>query len=174
VQKFDKENEGKNDDQDVEESAPVSARTHSRFSDLLARGAACFGVGRGDFAADLAVRVFRYGHGMSASETRPLTVFLSRLALLRHRRRTTVIKGSRVRTAQMGNIRQTYIKRVAVELVRNYPNDFTGDFAQNKKKVLELTDLGVQVDGHMQVVYKKVANRIAGYATRYVKRKRGT
>ncbi len=74
----------------------------------------------------------------------------------------------------MGNIRQTYIKRVAVELVRNYPNDFTGDFSQNKKKVLELTDLGVQVDGHLQVVHKKVANRIAGYATRYVKRKRGT
>lgn len=74
----------------------------------------------------------------------------------------------------MGNIRQTYIKRVAIELVRNYPNDFTGDFTQNKRKVLELTDLGVVVEGQLQVTHKKLANRIAGYATRYVKRKRGT
>ncbi|HLM70278.1 MAG: 30S ribosomal protein S17e [Candidatus Lutacidiplasmatales archaeon] len=74
----------------------------------------------------------------------------------------------------MGNIRQTYIKRVAIELIRHYPDDFTGDFAQNKQKVLELTDLGVNVDGKYQVTHKKLANRIAGYATRYVKRKRGT
>jgi len=74
----------------------------------------------------------------------------------------------------MGNIRQTYIKRVAIELIRHYPNDFSGDFTQNKKKVLELTDLGVVVDGQLQVTHKKLANRIAGYATRYVKRKRGT
>ncbi len=74
----------------------------------------------------------------------------------------------------MGNIRQTYIKRVAIELIRHYPNDFTGDFAHNKQKVLELTDLGVAVDGKFQVTHKKLANRIAGYATRYVKRKRGT
>lgn len=73
----------------------------------------------------------------------------------------------------MGNIRQTYIKRVAVELIRHHPNDFTGDFAQNKQKVLELTDLGVVVDGALRVTHKKLANRIAGYATRYVKRKRG-
>ena len=74
----------------------------------------------------------------------------------------------------MGNIRQTYIKRVAIELVRNYPNDFTGDFTQNKRKVLELTDLGVTGDGQKQGIHKKLANRIAGYATRYVRRKRGT
>ena len=74
----------------------------------------------------------------------------------------------------MGNIRQTYIKRVAIELVRHYPNDFGGDFAQNKKKVLELTDLGTLVNGQMTVVHKKLANRIAGYATRYLKRHRGT
>ncbi|MGD0257043.1 MAG: 30S ribosomal protein S17e [Thermoplasmata archaeon] len=74
----------------------------------------------------------------------------------------------------MGNIRQTYIKRVAIELIRHYPNEFTGDFAGNKQKVLELTDLGLVVDGKMQVHYKKLANRIAGYTVRYVKRKRGT
>jgi len=74
----------------------------------------------------------------------------------------------------MGNIRQTYIKRVAIDLIRHYPESFTGDFAQNKQKVLELTDLGQTVDGKLQVTHKKLANRIAGYATRYVKRKRGT
>jgi small subunit ribosomal protein S17e len=74
----------------------------------------------------------------------------------------------------MGNIRQTYIKRVAVELVRHYPESFTGDFAANKVQVLRLTDLTVMVDGKPTLKYKKLANRIAGYATRYVKRKRGT
>jgi small subunit ribosomal protein S17e len=74
----------------------------------------------------------------------------------------------------MGNIRQTYIKRVAIDLIRHYPDSFTGDYAQNKQKVLELTDLGVLVEGKLQVTHKKLANRIAGYATRYVKRKRGT
>ncbi|MEM0129019.1 MAG: 30S ribosomal protein S17e [Thermoplasmata archaeon] len=74
----------------------------------------------------------------------------------------------------MGNIRQTYIKRVAIELIRNHPNDFTADYAHNKRKVLELTDLGVPVDGEIRVVHKKLANRIAGYATRYVRRKRAT
>ncbi len=73
----------------------------------------------------------------------------------------------------MGNIRQTYIKRVAIDLIRHYPDAFTGDFSQNKAKVLELTDLRVNVDGQDRVLYKKLANRIAGYATRYVKRKRG-
>ena len=86
----------------------------------------------------------------------------------------TVISRSRVGAARMGNIRQTYIKRVAIELVRNYPESFTGDFAANKKKVLELTDLTIMVDGKPTVTYKKLANRIAGYATRYVKRRRGT
>jgi len=74
----------------------------------------------------------------------------------------------------MGNIRQTYIKRVAIELIRLPPESFGGDFAATKQKVLELTDLGVLVDGKWQVHYKKLANRIAGYATRYTKRKRGT
>ena len=85
-----------------------------------------------------------------------------------------VITATRGGLARMGNIRQTYIKRVAIELIRHYPNDFSGDYAKNKQKVLELTDLGVVVDGKLQVTHKKLANRIAGYATRYVKRKRGT
>jgi small subunit ribosomal protein S17e len=84
-----------------------------------------------------------------------------------------VISRTRVAAVRMGNIRQTYIKRVAIDLIRHYPEEFTGDFTHNKQKVLELTDLGVTVDGQIHVVYKKLANRIAGYATRYMKRHRG-
>ncbi|HEV2449335.1 MAG TPA: 30S ribosomal protein S17e [Thermoplasmata archaeon] len=73
----------------------------------------------------------------------------------------------------MGNIRQTYIKRVAVELIRRFPDQFGGEFASNRKKVLELTDLGVMIEGELRASQKKLANRIAGYATRYMKRKRG-
>ncbi len=60
----------------------------------------------------------------------------------------------------MGNIRPTYIKRVAVELVRLYPNEFTDDFEHNKKKVSELTDVSTIM----------MRNRIAGYVTRYRQR----
>ena len=57
----------------------------------------------------------------------------------------------------MGNIRPTYIKRVAIELLKQYPDSFTADFEHNKKKVSELTD----------VQYIRMRNRIAGYVTRY-------
>jgi len=58
---------------------------------------------------------------------------------------------------RLGNIRPTYIKRVAIELLKQYPNEFTDDYEQNKKKVSELTD----------VAYPRMRNRIAGYVTRY-------
>lgn len=57
----------------------------------------------------------------------------------------------------MGNIRPTYIKRIAVELVQKYPTVFSGDFENNKILVSKLTN----VDSIM------MRNRIAGYATRY-------
>ena len=57
----------------------------------------------------------------------------------------------------MGNIRPTYIKRVAIELVRRFPNQFTEDYQHNKRKVQELTD--VRSHG--------MRNKIAGYLTRY-------
>ncbi len=59
----------------------------------------------------------------------------------------------------MGNVRPTYIKRVAVELVETYPDEFNTDFEHNKKKVAELTD----------VRFVTMRNRIAGYVTRYRK-----
>ncbi|MBM4249562.1 MAG: 30S ribosomal protein S17e [Euryarchaeota archaeon] len=57
----------------------------------------------------------------------------------------------------MGRIRPTYIKRVAIELLKKHPEQFTNDFEQNKIKVGELTD----------VKYTGMRNRIAGYVTRY-------
>ncbi len=61
----------------------------------------------------------------------------------------------------MGNIKQTFIKRVARELFDRYPNEFTRDFEHNKKKVEELTN----------VTSKTIRNRIAGYITRLVRMK---
>jgi len=60
----------------------------------------------------------------------------------------------------LGNIRPTYIKRVAIELVKLYPNEFTDDFKHNQKMVSELTDVRSNL----------MRNRIAGYVTRYRQR----
>jgi small subunit ribosomal protein S17e len=57
----------------------------------------------------------------------------------------------------VGNIRPTYIKRVAIELVERYPTLFTGDYEHNKALVTRMTD----------VRSPTLRNRIAGYITRY-------
>lgn len=57
----------------------------------------------------------------------------------------------------MGNIRPTYIKRVAIELVERFPDRFNESFEHNKKAVSELADF----QG------KAIRNRVAGYVTRY-------
>ena len=57
----------------------------------------------------------------------------------------------------MGRVRPTYIKRVAIELVRSHPDKFTEDFDHNKIVVAELTDVGSIT----------MRNRIAGYVTRF-------
>jgi small subunit ribosomal protein S17e len=59
----------------------------------------------------------------------------------------------------MGRVRPTYIKRVAIELVRTYPDRFTDDFDHNKVVVNELTDVGSIT----------MRNRITGYVTRFRK-----
>ncbi|MGM0405752.1 MAG: 30S ribosomal protein S17e [Thermoplasmatota archaeon] len=61
----------------------------------------------------------------------------------------------------MGNIRPTYIKRVAIELVDRFPEEFDADdYEHNKQKVDELTD----VESNM------MRNKIAGYIVRYLNR----
>jgi len=61
---------------------------------------------------------------------------------------------------EMGRIRPTYIKRVAIELLNKYPQAFNRDFENNKEMVNNLTD----------VYSVKMRNRIAGYITRYMSR----
>jgi len=60
----------------------------------------------------------------------------------------------------LGKIRPTFVKRIAEELVKKFPDKFTTDFEHNKKMVDEVAD----------VATVKVRNRIAGYVTRYRKK----
>lgn len=57
----------------------------------------------------------------------------------------------------MGNIRQKYIKRTAMELLEKFPNEFNDNFQFNKEKVDKLTDVSTKI----------MRNRIAGYVTRF-------
>ena len=62
----------------------------------------------------------------------------------------------------LGNIRQTFIKNIAIDLAKRYPAQFKhDDFQHNKKKVGELSDVGS----------KLLRNRIAGYITRHLANK---
>ena len=58
--------------------------------------------------------------------------------------------------ATMGSVRQTYIKRVAFELIEKHPEEFTREYQHNKEGVSRLTDVNS----------KMMRNRIAGYVTR--------
>ncbi len=59
----------------------------------------------------------------------------------------------------MGNIRPTYIKRGAIELVKRYPEKFTDDFQHNKAMVTQMTD----------ITNVRMRNRVAGYLTTFRK-----
>ena len=60
----------------------------------------------------------------------------------------------------MGRIKQTYLKRIANELLEKYKGDFGKDFQKNKGKVQELST----------VKSKSIRNKIAGYITKVMKR----
>ena len=63
----------------------------------------------------------------------------------------------------MGNIRPTYIKRIAKELLNMYPDKFVAsNFQHNKKKVAELADFDSNI----------IRNRVAGYITRLLATKK--
>jgi len=61
----------------------------------------------------------------------------------------------------MGRIKQTFMKRVALQLMDQYSDEFNTDFENNKKKVQEFTD----------IESKPMRNKIAGYITRTMKQK---
>jgi len=60
----------------------------------------------------------------------------------------------------MGRIKQTYLKRIANELLEKYKEDFGKDFQKNKEMVQELST----------VKSKSIRNKIAGYITKVMKR----
>jgi small subunit ribosomal protein S17e len=62
----------------------------------------------------------------------------------------------------MGRVRPRYIKSLGEKLLEMYPERFTDSFEENKKAVAELAD----------IPSKTVRNRVAGYITRLVKRRK--
>ena len=58
----------------------------------------------------------------------------------------------------MGKVRTEYVKRIARELVKRFPDKFTTDFKNNKKLVDTLTNISST----------KLRNRVAGYTTRLI------
>lgn len=62
----------------------------------------------------------------------------------------------------MGRVRPRYIKSLGDKLLEMYPDRFTDSFEENKKAVAQLAD----------IPSKRVRNRVAGYITRLVKRRK--
>ncbi|MBE0521517.1 MAG: 30S ribosomal protein S17e [Candidatus Methanoperedenaceae archaeon] len=56
----------------------------------------------------------------------------------------------------MGNVRPTYIKSLATQLLSDYGDAFTTDFTANKENVTKYTN----------VESKVIRNRVAGYIVR--------
>ena len=62
----------------------------------------------------------------------------------------------------MGNIRTSFVKRLAKELIETHKGVFTTDFEENKKLVK-------LVQEYSTVSTKHLRNKIAGYVTRLVR-----
>ncbi|KAA0014911.1 MAG: 30S ribosomal protein S17e [Thermoplasmata archaeon] len=58
----------------------------------------------------------------------------------------------------MGNVKPAYIKRLALELLEKFPDEFSKDFEKNKVLVTKLSTIST----------KNIRNRVAGYITRIV------
>ena len=59
----------------------------------------------------------------------------------------------------MGNIRTSFVKRTAKELIEIYEDKFSTDFDENKKLVEEYSTVST----------KHLRNKIAGYITRLIR-----
>jgi len=58
----------------------------------------------------------------------------------------------------LGKVRPEKVKKIARELLKRFPDKFTGDFESNKKALAELST----------ATTPKLRNRIAGYVTRLI------
>lgn len=61
----------------------------------------------------------------------------------------------------MGNIRTSFVKRIAKEMIETHEHKFTTDFEDNKKLVEDLST----------VSSKHLRNKIAGYVTRLIRQR---
>ena len=57
---------------------------------------------------------------------------------------------------EMGNIKTSYVKRMSRILLEKYPDRFGTDYAENKKAVKELVDMGSKKDRerHSRIYYE--------------------
>ena len=62
----------------------------------------------------------------------------------------------------LGNVKPAFIKRIALELIQKFPEEFTDDFEKNKMLVQKLTTIAT----------KNMRNRVAGYITRVMEERR--
>lgn len=82
-----------------------------------------------------------------------------RLARSIHLYRNTLFRLPTFKGDDLGNIKQTHIKNVALDLVKKHTDEFKhDDFQHNKEKVGQLAE----------VSSKLMRNKIAGYITRYL------
>jgi small subunit ribosomal protein S17e len=61
----------------------------------------------------------------------------------------------------MGNIRTSFVKRIAKEIIESHEGKFTTDFDENKILVEELSTVST----------KHLRNKIAGYVTRLIRQR---
>jgi len=69
---------------------------------------------------------------------------------------SSVLSGSTSELLHLGKVRPEIVKRTARELLRKFPDRFSGDFEADKQAVNEL----------VLTQSKRLRNRIAGYVTR--------
>jgi small subunit ribosomal protein S17e len=62
----------------------------------------------------------------------------------------------------VGNVKPSFIKNIAIELIAKYPDEFSIDFDRNKALVDQLTSIESKI----------MRNRIAGYISRVKQQKR--
>lgn len=61
----------------------------------------------------------------------------------------------------VGNVKPSFIKNIALELIEKYPEEFSIDFDRNKTLVNQLTSIESKI----------MRNRIAGYISRVKERR---
>jgi small subunit ribosomal protein S17e len=66
------------------------------------------------------------------------------------------MSSSALELLHLGKVRTETVKRVSRELLRRFPDHFTGDFESDKESVNQL----------VKTESKRLRNRIAGYVTR--------